>query len=117
MRSAVERDTPKSTRIPVEDRQGVRTLHDLELIRHTESLRAGQRHAIGGSARIVRTAHRSEFLGSGFEDRSIRGASGISAAATTRRSVSTTSTGSISTTSGISTATAAITERENTFFI
>ena len=50
----------------------MRTLHDLELIRHTESLRSGKRHAIGSSPGIVGTAHGFEFLGSGLQDRPFR---------------------------------------------
>ena len=87
MRSAVGRDTPKRSGIPIEDRYGVCTFHDLKLIRHAEGLGSGQWHAIGGPTGIVGATYGLEFLGAGFEDRPFGRGCCIATASRARTSV------------------------------
>lgn len=63
--------------ILVQNRQAVRAMHKLELIRHTERIGSGQRHTVGGSARVLSRTHYFVFFGSGFQGGSGRQSAGV----------------------------------------
>src|SRR6266850_2602924 len=72
VRAPVRRYDAKRSRVFVKYRHVTRVLQNLKLIRHTPGLRWYQRHAVRCRPGIFRSAHDSEFLSSGLQNRSRR---------------------------------------------
>src|SRR5207237_9652824 len=73
MGTAVGRYDAECSRILVKDRDVVRALQDLELIRHAPGLWRDKPPAVWCCAGIIRATRDSEFLRAGLQHRSGRG--------------------------------------------
>src|SRR5437868_3895423 len=72
MRTSVGRYDAEGSRILMKERNVVRALKNLELVRHAPRLGWHQRHAVRGRSRIIHRARDSKFFRAGLQYRACR---------------------------------------------